>query len=56
MGYDGEKFYWDKIEHLLCNVYKQVSVDSDKDNLKILKEHVKEIYVNEKRKTLCNTL
>ena len=51
-----KNYYLDKIEHLLCSVYKEVLVYSDKDNLKILKEHVKEIYVNEKRKTLCNAL
>ena len=38
-----KNYYWHKVirKHLLSNVYKEVSVDSDKKVFKILKEHVR---------------
>ena len=38
-----KNYYRDKTvkEHLLSNVYKEVSIDSDKKVFKYLKEHVK---------------
>ena len=53
-----KNYYRDKIvkENLFFNVYKEVSVDSDKKKVfKNLKEHVKKpIYFNEKRQRLSN--
>ena len=47
-----KNYYEDKIvkEHLLSNVYKEVSIDSDKKVFKNLKERAKkiQIYINEK--------
>ena len=38
-----KNYYRDKIvkEHLLSKVYKELSIDSDKEIFKTLKEHVK---------------
>ena len=38
-----KNYYRDKIvkEHLLSNVYKELSIDNDKEIFKTLKEHVK---------------
>ena len=38
-----KNYYRDKIvkEHLLSNLYKELSIDNDKEIFKTLKEHVK---------------
>ena len=36
-----KNYYRNKIEHLLSNVHKEVSIDSDKEVFENLKEHVK---------------
>ena len=53
-----KNYYWVKTvkEHLLSNVYKEVSVYIDKKVFKNLKKHVKKIwiYINEERNRLSN--
>ena len=53
-----KNYYWVKTvkEHLLSNIYKEVSVYIDKKVFKNLKKHVKKIwiYINEERNRLSN--